>query len=313
MDIQAFYRRIGLAFFTGCIFYALSEAVFWGRFDYIRQFWSELIPTLSVYSLAAYLFLWTLQSFRITNWAGVVLAGALYGWFIEGLVVQTMYDELPLSIIITAISWHAFITVYEGWYIPRRLIQERRLFPLFCHALVFGAFWGLWSVWWWIEAGEVTPLPQYCLYAAITSLLYIGGLYGGGRIRLEAFPPPRIEGGVVLTICALYFGFISISANIHALWLFPICVGIVIFALMKNRQCAQSKHEEQEIHPSLAQLSCLLAFPASAIGVYGYLLFNNMRIATGPAIYIASAIGGTLVFIQALYQAFRGSRNRVES
>ncbi|MBZ0258389.1 hypothetical protein K8I31_20140, partial [bacterium] len=117
---------------------------------------------------------------------------------------------------------------------------------------------------------------------------------------------------VVLAICALYFCFITVPANIHALWLFPICVGIVIYALMKNRQSAQPKHEEQEIHPSLAQLSCLLAFPASAIGVYGYLLLNNMRIATGPAIYIASAIGGTVLFIQALYKALRGSRNRVE-
>ncbi|MDP8244467.1 MAG: hypothetical protein P9L94_10340 [Candidatus Hinthialibacter antarcticus] len=313
MNIQAFSKRVALSLFTGCIFYALAEAVFWGRFDSIGQFGSQFIPTLVLYSLAAYVFLWTVQSFRVHEWAGVVLAAALYGWFIEGLVVQTMYDDLPLSIVITGLSWHALIVVYEGWYITRRRLREKRLFPLLSHAVVFGLFWGLWSVWWWIETGEITPLPQYCIYAAITSLLFIGGLLGSNWIQPGAFPPPRTEGGLVLAICVIYFCFVTVPANIHALWVFPLCVGITLWALNRNRRNPKSSLDEQIYSkPSLMQLLCLLAMPAAAIGVYALLLLNNQRIATGPTIYIASALGGAVLFIAALYKAFWGSRNRVE-
>lgn len=101
-----------------------SEFVFWAR-DTEDSIGGWLFIYL-VYSVVTYILLSVVTTFRVRSVWAIFLAGALYGWLIEGVIVQTMYDDFPLQVSFTGLAWHALISVLIGWYyITNVLVQNQ--------------------------------------------------------------------------------------------------------------------------------------------------------------------------------------------
>ena len=93
--MSAFLKRILLALLVGYVFVYFSETLFWARPLESITF-PGILGTILVYAFSAYVFLTVVTWFRVRSLAALFLAGAVFGWFTEGVFVQTLYGELPI-------------------------------------------------------------------------------------------------------------------------------------------------------------------------------------------------------------------------
>ncbi len=155
--MRTWLRRLALAVVTGYIFIYFSELAFWAR-PLEGTTLPGALALLLPYSFAAYAFLVLVSTFRVRSLAAVFLAGALFGWLIEGVFVQTAYEQLPFSISFTGLAWHALLTVLAGWWALQWALRTGVWRALWVSTLV-GTVYGLWATSWWSEAPP-PPLPD---------------------------------------------------------------------------------------------------------------------------------------------------------
>ncbi len=167
--------RFALALATGYVLMYYSELVFWARFK-PGDTLGGLAATWLFYSLAAYAFLSVLVFFRVHNLWGIFLAGALYGWLVEGVIVQTMYDAFPWQISWTGLAWHALLSVLVGWYWMLKALRSHAPASAWLSSAAIGLFIGFWAISWWVEEPEsITSIVDFAIFIlAATILLAVG-------------------------------------------------------------------------------------------------------------------------------------------
>ena len=152
-----------------------SELVFWSKLDPSETTFSDLLIMWFLYSALAYVFLSTITEFKVGSFWTLFLIGALFGWLVEGLIVQTLYESLPLSIFWAGLAWHSLISVSIGWYAIRKALKEGNRRRIMQISSLFGLFWGFWSITWWAEEKRITPLSDiqstYCYPVFFSPLL----------------------------------------------------------------------------------------------------------------------------------------------
>ena len=146
-----------------------SEFVFWTRLkpeDSIEG----IIYTGIFYALATFAFLVIIKKFNVKSIWALFLAGAFYGWIIEGIFVQTMYLGFPINISWTGLAWHALISVWIGFYYLRKTLSENNYLKTILVSSLIGLIWGIWSIFWWVEgSAPAAPLLEYSLYSLSSS------------------------------------------------------------------------------------------------------------------------------------------------
>ncbi len=183
------YRQIAYVLLTGYILTYFSEWTFWLGQVRAVPLW-EYVLTWLFYSFATYLTLLAVHYYHArTVWA-VFLCGALYGWFTEGLIVQTMYEGLPYSVSVTGLQWHALISVLLGWYFMRRWLMNSDRNTLI-GAIGIGVFYGFWSTGWWFNAEPQTALGGVALEMLVLTCLLIMAYAGLARLGDMEFKATR--------------------------------------------------------------------------------------------------------------------------
>lgn len=284
---------------TGFILVFYSEFVFWAR---VRPGDSLVgwAGSWLAYSVMAFVFLSLLARFRVATVWALFLAGAAFGWLLEGLVVQTTYENLPLSISFTALSWHALITIWVGWYAVRRaLLAGPRSILLWAAAI--GLFYGFWAISWWVEpdGGVAHPL-DFARFALLTSLLLIVAYWVYDRTVPSFFVPNRIAEIAVALLLAVYFVLVAVRAAPVAAILLPALLGALFLALRHNRRLAG----QGSLLDSPARTAkpwhylCLLALPLTATAFYSAAFFLDLRWSTNWFVYlITTPLGFVLLFV----------------
>ena len=175
---------------TGFTFVFFSELLFWGT-PSLPQF----LMTWGVYALLAYVFLLLVQWFHVNNLPSLFLAGAIYGWLTEGVIVATLYEALPQSISLTALSWHALITVCLGWYGLRRALRAADARPIVLWSVGVGLLGGLWLPLWGVEQTEgIAPFTLASL--ALLLLTAVPVLILSAWIQTAVLVAPRLKNPV---------------------------------------------------------------------------------------------------------------------
>ena len=173
---------------TGYVFFYFSELVFWSRPrpDDSLLNWME---TWLAYSLMAFLFLVVVVRFNVNSLAALFLAGAFFGWIGEGIIVQTTYENLPLSISFTGLSWHALVTVLIGWYGLQFALGKYTKRSLVYVGLI-GIFCWIWGISWIYEEPEslVSPII-FTMYVFTTTLLLALCLFASVKLFKKPFSP----------------------------------------------------------------------------------------------------------------------------
>ena len=85
-------QKLVVVLATGYILFFYSERVFW---SFLRpgDKWTDLVLGWLVYSLLAWVFLLVIRQCRVAGFPALFLAGAIFGWLAEGVVVDTLYGN----------------------------------------------------------------------------------------------------------------------------------------------------------------------------------------------------------------------------
>lgn len=312
--MKDFLKRLLIGLTTGYILLYYGELVFWAGPEHAGMTIPAMLVTWIAYSVMAYVFLCVVSVFRVRNMWAVFLAGAFYGWFEEGIVVQTMYGTpdgpFPLSISFTGLAWHALIGVWVGWYLVRRVLAEGGVLRLLGLAGVIGLFYGLWGIWWWnqppaamkalLDAGRKDVLlTRFALFALGTTALLILAHWLYNRVRPFVFKPGKIELWFLGVATLLYYGGITVPAAPKALWVLPPLMAVTFLALNRNRLIESQPDAISAFNRRVKPPVYLLLFliPLVAIGIYFLGLATDVKVRTNLVVYHVGGALGALMWI----------------
>ena len=300
-------KSILLVLSTGYIFVFFSEHLFWSRVRPGDSF-KDWLGAWIVYSLMAFIFLVLVSHFRVKNIWALFLAGATFGWIAEGIVVQTAYDMLPLSISFTGLAWHALLTVWVGWYATRKSLLSVDTRSILKLSAAIGLVYGLWAISWWLEPdGGVSSIPEFAAFSFITTAFAIFAYWLANWSSSESFVPNRPAIIIVSGIFALYFCFITVPAAPLAVFILPILFGLVYWGLRQNRldEGEGSLLDALSGHVSVWKYMSLFALPLTGVLVYALAMSLNLEWRTNWILYIITTPLGFILFGISLYKLWR--------
>ncbi|WP_240913615.1 hypothetical protein [Thermococcus sp. JdF3] len=99
--------------------------------------------------------------------------GAVFGWLVEGVVVQTVYTDFPFQLIWTPLAWHALISVLIGLYFAGEALSDWSVKKVSMLFVFIGAFWGFWASYWKLEDGYAVSPGDFAIYAFLSTLLLV--------------------------------------------------------------------------------------------------------------------------------------------
>ncbi len=300
-------KNILLVLSTGYIFVYFSEHMFWARAR-PEDSLNEWLAVWIAYSLAAFIFLHIITYFKVTNRWSLFLAGAIFGWAVEGIIVQTTYESLPLSISWTGLAWHALITIWIGWFAFRQRLLSPASFSTLKLSIFTGAGYGLWAITWWLEPdGGVATLGEFSMFVMTTSILVAIAYWLANWSAKEPFTPNHWVTRTVYGLFILYFLFIAVPAAPIASVILPILFGSALLGLHKNKQ--NELNDSQLINlPGNAHpfnYISLLALPLTAISVYALALAYNLQWQVNWIVYLITTPLGFILFFVSLYKIRR--------
>jgi hypothetical protein len=240
------------------------------------------------------------------------LAGAVYGWLVEGGLIDTLYGTqpsapFPVSISITGLSWHALLSVMVGWWATGKALTASRLWGLVWISLGVGVFWGVWAMFPRRETPPIiTPVPDFFVNAAILTLGLMASWWVSFRAGVHDFRP----GWFGLVLCTLLVGLFYVQhvlkLGVLPLVVLPSLLGIAAAALYRHRQRAgRPEHVfSRDFRP--IRLLILGLIPISATLVYGIAAAVGIDLFPVSTVvyYFLTGPAGMVLFILALVVIF---------
>jgi hypothetical protein len=258
-----------LSLANGYILYFFSERLFWTVWR-TGDSVAEQVITWLAYCAATYLFLCVVTYFRCNDFASVCLAGAFYGWLIEGTLAPTLYGTedsapFPLSLCITSLSWHMLISVALGWYALAKALNARRCGCVGL-AIGVGVFWGAWATFQWRESPPVVVSLRSLPATRSRSSFLIAAWWLNLHVDLQRFHPgrPGLFFGV-LVVATFYAQHIA-KMGLRPLVILPAVLALALFPLWRRRQRFPS-NAAVVVRPR-GRLFLLLLTPAAALTIY---------------------------------------------
>jgi hypothetical protein len=287
---------------TGYILMFYSELMFWAR---VRPDDSLLnwLSTWLAYSLLAYVFLTLVARFRVANAWALFLAGAAFGWLAEGLIVQTAYEDLPLSISFTGLAWHALISVWAGWGAVRWALAKGLRATIGVAALA-GCGYGLWAISWWLEpdGGVARPL-DFASFAFVGSLLLMLAYWLAERCLSEGLTPSRKGEIVVGLLFSLYFIFVTLPAAPLAALILPGLL-LLLYLSLRRSQIGATGEALYLPSPPIHYLG-LLALPLAASLFYAAAFALGLRWHSNWVVYLVTTPAGFILLAVSLVKVWR--------
>ncbi len=298
-------RTLSASLITGYIFFYFSELAFWARpkpEDNLLN-WLE---TWLAYSVMAFLFLVVIQKYRVRSLPALFLAGAFFGWLGEGIVVQTAYDSLPLSISFTGLAWHGLITVLAGWY-GLQLALRKSMKKALIYSLLIGVFIWLWGVSWFYEEPTTIVEPAtFGVYIFVSTILLGISIFISSRVFIVPVTYPKWTIWIVAAIFIILYGLILISGNYLALILIPL-LAILHFTLTKNSQTETNENILVFLSDPVPWMRyvALLLIPASAALLYTFYYHSGFKLPTNWLVYLIITPTGFAAFGWSVWKIWR--------
>lgn len=319
--------RIGFALLSAAVLIVFSEKMFW----YVTGY--SFLDLLIGYFFPAFVLLWVIDAFRVRRLAPLFLAGAVFGFLAEGMLVGTIYEGGPLnwfSVSYTPLAWHAPLSVVFGWYALRRWLVAGRARAMALGCAAVGLFQGLWAMAWWLPENAADPVllaqgarlgqwpvGEFALHAFTFTAVLAVALWLLGRGGWSSFRPSKVEVAVVIAGLLVFFvAGVLLAVPWAPLKLLPL-LGVTLLALYVNKRKEPPGSLLADVAGpvQLARLPLLLVMPAVAVAVYalGVVLVVPVEVIYGITAVggvMGTAVLGALVFLAALVWTIWGNRNR---
>lgn len=302
---MAVIKRIIGVLATGYILMFFSENLFWARIRPDDNL-SGWMMTWIAYSILAYIFIRLISYFNVKSIWGVLLCGAVFGWLAEGVIVQTMYEDLPLSISFTGLGWHSLVSVCIGWY-GLRLVFRQSITRAMIMTCLIGLVYGFWAVSWWTEPGEVPQYPiNFAMFSTVIAVLLILSYWLTDR-TIEL--PLKSHWSLDLLIgimTFLYFVFIAIPIAKWAAIILPILLAIVALALLRMKMIDRkiTLNLFPGNTPNAVRYLTILLIPLISSLIYSTIFSAGWRLHTNWIMYLVVTPAGFILFLYSLYFHF---------
>ena len=307
-------KKLTIVLATGYILFFYSERVFW---SFLRpgDKLAHLVLGWLVYSLLAWVFLLLVRQCRIAAFPALFLAGAIFGWLAEGVVVDTLYgnatNPFPASISFTGLAWHALISVGMGCYGQGRVLTAANPFRIAAFSVAVGLGWGLWAAWWPAELGHAnTSLAAFAAHTMVCSVLLILSWAVLSLGRPDWFRPAKWEIPVLFGVVALFFLGIRLPATPRSALILPPLLFACAYGLNRNRLHERQPDLVDALVGQIRPRYCLWLFlmPVTAIAVYSPVAVWGWNLPTNWVFYVISMPLGFLFLIRSLWILYRPYR-----
>jgi hypothetical protein len=231
------------------------------------------------YTAVAYLFLAIVSWSRADDWPSVFISGAMYGWLIEGGIANTLYGTqnsapFPWSISLTALSWHALISIVIGWWATKRALVARRVWPLAAISAAVGAFWGVWAMFPRQESPPIlVPVERFAAEAFVLTFALAASWWIEDHARSSSVFRPGWLGVSVSTLAVgLFYAQHVMAIGTRAVITLPMLLGgaSIVLSLHRWRRGRVSGDAGRVVSARKPRrLAILFLMPATATIVFG--------------------------------------------
>ncbi|MBE0542513.1 MAG: hypothetical protein IH623_14220 [Verrucomicrobia bacterium] len=314
--LRCWAKKLAVVLATGYVLFCYSERVFW---SFLRpgDKGADFVFGWLVYSLIAWVFLLLVRRCRIATFPALFLAGAVFGWLAEGVVVDTLYgnadNPFPVSISFTGLAWHALISVGIGWYGQAKVLISGNPGKIALYSVAVGLGWGLWAGWWPAELGNAkSSLAAFAGHTLASSFFLILSWVGLGVSRSEWFRPVKWELPVLAAIIAIFYLVIRLPATPRSALILPPLLLVCAYGLQRNQQQEQRPDLLETVLGRISPRSCLPLFliPLTAIGVYAPVPTWELTLPTNWVLYVITMPLGFFFFIRSLWLLLRPQRGK---
>ncbi len=270
----------------------------------------ELFILSTYYALFTFPFLALLSHYKVNTLLGLFLAGAIFGWAAEALVVPAVYEGVPYSFVWTSISWHPLIDVLVGWYFVRLVMRNKNVLWNLTMFIALGGFWAIWSTWYWTgESGgsfEIITPSEFSIFAYATGIFWIVGMVIADSFGRGGFYPTKWEVSFVALVAVVAFSITALPFLPISLSLLPF-IALTVFALYKGRDVTGELTIDanlDEARPEWWKYVLALLTPLTATLIYPWLFEMQLRIPTEDIILVVMLIA-VATFVRAIVKPFR--------
>jgi len=310
--MTALLRAAALVLGTGYVLAFFSESVFWSVWRAEDALAGRALTWL-LYSLFGYLTLAVIRHFRLRDWQELLLAGAFFGWVCEGVYAMTVFGDpsmpFPLTIVWTALAWHAPLSLLIGWYALGLALRDADLRAVSLLSLGIGLFWGIWALGWLAEAPPVAVPPlDFLLHASATTAGLAAAHLAIAAGAPDRFAPSRLGVGLAGLVVVAFFTVVTVPAVPMAILVLPPLIGLLW--LMARR--IRARRREGSLLAQFAtpiqvrNLAALALIPITASAVYGPASFALPPLGFVHPLFAAlTSLVGVALFARSLRAALR--------
>lgn len=296
---------VGHALALGGISWVFSEGFFWAHWRASNTF-ADAILTWSAYCIVSYIVFSAVRWFDVHSFPRVFLAGAVFGWLVEGGVAATIYVGFPFQVVWTSLAWHAPVTICSGWFLLPRALRGRSVWDAVCLCAVTGLGVGFWASG-YVHDPEVGRPPSpgaFGLYVSALAIVLAVAYLMRERLAERASGPPDRRAFAV-TVGALSLWFISLVV-VAVPWAPVVLAGLLAMPLLALLRGRHSEPVARSLQPSREKMRpgrvvALMALPPPAIATYLVLEPVSGQFPL-YAVYAVSVLGGLGAFVWALWR-----------
>ncbi len=300
------FQRLALVALTGAMLMYPSEILFWSA---LRPEHGpvDLALTWVAYTFAAWIFLLVLDWPQVRTWTGLLLAGAVYGWVVEGVISDTMYQTFPLGLVWTGLAWHALFSVIGIWFGVRQL-QAGSLYlsvPAIC---CIGAGFGFWAAFWPSERADFPDAGGLLAQQLAAVLVFGAAQWACDQLPQAARQPHRYERRSATVLLLMAFGARAILAPSPVLLAFPLMLAVALWALKRwerGRATRPMFERWAGSRPSLWRRLELVCLPLAMAATYALIVRRFGPVPSNYVVLVATAGVSGVWFIGAIAAAVR--------
>ena len=319
-------RRLLFVGLSTAITVFFSEKAYWHVQGY------AYVELVLYYAFPVYACLWAIDYFRVRRVSALVLVGALYAFLIEGVLTTVLYEAGLLDVLMPAyfIGWHGLLGLVFGWYLLRRWLVKGQWERVLTFGSVFGLFWGIWAITWWLPEAFEGParvdrwsIVDFGLYACVfASTLALSHWLLGQGVWPRAFKLSKVEKWLIgLSLVAL-FGLTVFPVLPVAIVKLVVLLGIVFLGLRAGR-VGEANGSNPTVFSELAgsvkggHVLALFAMPMAATGVYAFATIwqpseSGIRLVL-EGMPMVQALGGAGVFFWAIFSELKLRRRALRA
>lgn len=317
-------RGFAFVFLSALIMVTASERVYW----YLGGATLESIFAIAGFYLIPTLAgLWALGSGPSNRIHQVILAGAIFGFVVEGVLTTVVYEDGALPVMAALfVGWHGLLSVVSFWFLARKWLLERRRRALIIGSTFMGLLWGIWSIVYtnpdaledFEESFAVMGPRDFAIYAMIIGAVFAAAHWLIGYVWPEQWSPSRWGRRGIVILLAGYASLAVMPAVIWAPIKFAILVGGTLWLLRRSRVRTAGEPSVMAAlqgHPALRDVAMLMIMPVVAAVTYAGMWWLDLSEVGTQELFELMSIGqmvaGAVAFGWAARQALRKDANEM--